>query len=98
MFGDCANLSQAPILPAPKLVKGCYMEMFSHCAKLSSITVNFTDWGMQFGNGDDARNWNTEGWLSGISPNGTFICPKVLPKEFSDNKIPENWKVERAKK
>ena len=91
MFEDCTSLTQAPELPATALKSWCYTRMFAGCTNLSSVKVNFTDWGKQHGR---FRNlWDTEGWLSSVADSGTFSCPKALPIEFGENRIPQGWKI-----
>ena len=82
MFSGCTSLTKASKLPATTLAEGCYGWMFSKCEKLSRIKVAFTDWGT-----------GTENWLEGVAENGTFICPKKLPKKYGDDSIPEGWKI-----
>ena len=88
MFAGCTNLTQAPDLPATKLEKWCYREMFLGCAKISSIKVNFINWGKQY-----SMKWDTDSWVSDVAPSGTFICPDILPKIYGDHKIPKGWKI-----
>ena len=91
MFEDCTSLTQAPELPATALKSWCYTRMFAGCTNLSSVKVNFTDWGKQHGR---FRNlWDTDGWLSSVADSGTFSCPKALPIEFGENRIPQGWKI-----
>ncbi len=56
--------------------------MFSNCTNLSEISVAFNVW-------DDNTFW----WVKDVAPTGTFICPKTLPLEYGDSKIPEGWTV-----
>ena len=91
MFEDCTSLNQAPELPATTLGKDCYAEMFSGCSKLAEIKVGFTQWTEYDWYGE--KRSNNYNWLSGVAPNGKFICPKELPKEFGEERIPEEWKV-----
>ncbi|MEE3482725.1 MAG: leucine-rich repeat protein [Bacteroidales bacterium] len=84
MFSGCTSLSQAPELPATTLAEGCYYEMFSGCTSLSEIKVPFDDWN----HGD-----YTAEWVIDVAPTGTFICPKDLPLEYGDSRIPEGWTV-----
>ena len=58
--------------------------MFSGCTKLSQINVSFNGWT------DDGY---TSDWVKDVAPAGTFICPKSLPIEYGENKIPKGWKV-----
>ena len=92
MFRGCTSLTQAPQLPATKLAPQCYEEMFCGCIKLSEIKVGFTDWGTEYEYYGKKRS-DTHIWLSNVAPNGTFICPKELPKESGENRIPEGWEI-----
>ena len=82
MFAECTSLTKAPNLPATTLTKGCYEGLFSGCEILSRIKIAFTDWGT-----------GTDYWLEDVAENGTFICPKKLPKKYGDDSIPEGWKI-----
>ena len=87
MFSGCTSLTKAPNLPATELPapvnkNSCYGSMFSNCTNLSEISVAFNVW-------DDNTSW----WVKNVAPTGTFICPKTLPLEYGDSKIPEGWTV-----
>ena len=84
MFSGCTSLTQAPELPATKLDAACYRDMFSGCASLSEIHVSFEDWDYGMGTGL---------WVTNVAPTGTFICPKALPLEYGEDRIPEGWTV-----
>ncbi len=83
MFSGCTSLTQAPELPVDSLARRCYYNMFSGCTSLSEINVSFTSW----------SNSGTEEWVENVAPTGTFICPKGLPLEYGENRIPEGWTV-----
>ena len=85
MFDGCTNLTQAPELPATTLAEQCYSLMFYGCTSLSQIHVSFDNW-------SDA-NYPTSNWVEDVAPTGTFICPKALPLEYGENRIPEGWTV-----
>ena len=85
MFRGCTSLTQAPKLPATTLLEGCYAYMFSGCTSLSEINVSFEDW--------DYYGMGTVFWVTNVAPTGTFICPKALPLEYGDGRIPEGWTV-----
>ena len=93
MFAGCTSLTQAPDLPATKLAKWSYREMFLGCANLSSIKVNFINWGKQYRDAIEGMKWDTDSWVSDVAPSGTFICPDVLQKVYGANKIPKGWKI-----
>ena len=82
MFAGCTGLTSAPELPATTLEKDCYAFMFRGCTNLSLIQVHFTAWGSQ-----------TAGWVSEVSPTGTFYKLSSLPEEFETNRIPTGWTV-----
>ena len=93
MFAGCTSLTQAPDLPATTLAKWSYREMFLGCANLSSIKVNFINWGKQYRDAIEGMKWDTDSWVSDVAPSGTFICPDVLQKVYGANKIPKGWKI-----
>ena len=84
MFDGCTSLTQAPELPATTLLESCYAYMFSGCTSLSEIKVSFDDWDYGMG---------TRSWVEPVAPTGTFYCPKALPLEYGENRIPEGWTV-----
>ena len=88
MFRECTSLTHAPQLPATTLTNNCYAGMFNGCTNLTEISVGFTRW-----NSDTHETYGTDEWLDNVAPNGKFICPKGLPKEFGENRIPEGWKI-----
>ena len=66
--------------------------MFKGCAQLSEIKVGFSGWG-EINESNRDSYWDTDHWLDGVAPSGTFICPKELPEEFGENRIPGEWRV-----
>ena len=82
MFKGCTSLMKAPALPATTLDKGSYLYMFTGCTSLSEINVSCSSW-----------NDGTPDWVKDVAPTGTFICPKALPLEYGDSRIPEGWTV-----
>ena len=84
MFYGCTSLTQAPELPATTLADSCYSYMFYNCSKLNNINVNFSAW--------NSINAITN-WVSNVSSSGTFTCPKALPQEFGNDRIPRGWTV-----
>ena len=82
MFDGCTGLTSAPELPATTLMTSCYQSMFKGCTALTSIRVNFTAWGAQ-----------TNGWVSDVSPTGTFYKPIALVDERGTGRIPAGWDV-----
>ena len=49
------------------------------------MSVSFEDWA-------DSLN-STIFWVDNVAPTGTFYCPKALPLEYGENRIPEGWTV-----
>ena len=49
--------------------------MFKGCSSLNHVEVSFTQWDSPY---SDKIYKHTTGWLSNVSPTGTFICPKEL--------------------
>ena len=84
MFDGCTSLTQAPALPATTLADFCYSSMFRGCTSLSQIRVSFDDWN---------DGLHTDRWVADVAPTGTFICPKALPLEYGEDRIPEGWTV-----
>ena len=82
MFEKCANLETAPVLLADSLGSSSFREMFLECHHVDKIEVSFTEW-----------NESTTSWLKDVAPTGTFICPKELPIEYGESRIPEGWTV-----
>ena len=87
MFQGCTGLTSAPELPATTLKTYCYGYMFKDCENISIIKIHFTSWDIS------AFNGKTNGWVSGVSPTGTFYKPSALPEEYGIGKIPTGWTV-----
>ena len=84
MFYNCKSLIQAPIINIQIFSARSINSLFNGCNLLNKIEVNFTEWTDTSGN-----------WVKGVSPTGTFICPKDLPEIRGINNIPENWEIIR---
>ena len=86
MFSDCVSLTSAD-LSFEQYVgeRSCCNDMFRGCTNLSEIKVSFEEWG-----DGDLEN---PSWVKNVAPTGTFICPKDLPLEYGDSRIPEGWTV-----
>ncbi|MBP5455139.1 MAG: leucine-rich repeat protein [Paludibacteraceae bacterium] len=92
MFEGCTNLTKAPVLHGTVIYADFAAYMFKGCKSLSEISISFSQW---YGIGATGLQYDgTENWVSGVAPTGTFICPKELPEEYGDSKIPEGWKIE----
>lgn len=86
MFEGCTDLTSAPELPATTLASSCYYYMFNGCTNLNSVKVEFTNW--------NSNELSTNGWLTSVSPTGTFVCPEELDTTLSgDNYIPNGWTI-----
>ena len=88
MFEGCTSLTRAPELPATSLADRCYSSMFEGCTNLSEIKVAFESWATT-----SIFDSKTEYWVKNVAPAGTFICPKSLPIEMGEDRIPEGWVV-----
>ena len=84
MFKNCISLEKMPKLPATVLQESCYQEMFYGDEELMQIEVSFQNWGI---------NSNTEDWAKYIYKDGAFLKPELLPKEYSESRIPNNFRV-----
>lgn len=90
MFEGCVSLKEAPELPSLHLSKGCYSQMFKDCENLEYIKVAITSW-------DDLDgDYDTGAWVSGVAPNGTFVCCEDLRDERGIDNIPRGWTVMRS--
>lgn len=87
MFSGCTSLITAPEILATSLYNDCCFNMFKDCTNLKTIKVHFTEW--------PSADISTFNWLQGVSPTGTFICPKELPEQRGDSYIPDEWTIER---
>ena len=87
MFGNCSQLTKAPILPATTLAPSCYFQMFYSCEKLNYIKMLATD--------VSAENC-LKGWVYKVSSNGTFIKHPDANIPSGVNGIPSGWTVETA--
>lgn len=87
MFDECTSLTTAPLLPAPILVDTCYYGMFEECTNLNSVTCLATD---------ISANDCTKGWLSSVSPTGTFTQAPGVAWPTGANGIPSGWTVVNA--
>jgi len=89
MFSNCSSLTQAPVLPATILTYYCYINMFSGCSSLEYIKCLAVDDASYLG---DFRTY-CEGWVDGVSSNGTFIASDNYSSGWYWGKdgVPENW-------
>ena len=85
MFNGCKGIEKAPELPAPKLEKNCYQEMFYDCAKLNHVKCLATD--------ITAEN-STKDWLgkAGTEATGTKVLETLVDMTpNSDDGVPTSW-------
>lgn len=85
MFKDCSSLTTAPVLPADTLPFSCYAAMFQGCTSLNYIKCLAT-----------VINNNAPGWLSGVSPTGTFVKHPDAVWSSGTSGIPDGWTVQDA--
>lgn len=92
LFNGCKSLTSAPMLPAAKLAKHCYMRVFINCSNLSLVKVNWNN----FSNATSTSGY-TYLWLKNTLPTGTFICPTALGTNETIKRgtsfCPEGWTV-----
>ena len=95
MFYYCSELKTAPALPAKTLAFGCYMDMFSGCTALSSVTMLATDVSAEM----CLENWlNEAGTNVQGAPTLTLYNSDVyneIQKQISEyhfNYLPEIWR------
>ena len=85
MFSGCKGIEKAPELPAPKLEKGCYQEMFFDCSKLNSVKCLATDISAE----GCTKNWLTN---AGTEATGEKVLETAVPMTSgSDDGVPDGW-------
>lgn len=85
MFSGCTSLENAPVLPAIKLVRSCYSNMFSGCSKLNYVKALFTD---------NTATKCTSSWLKGVASSGTFVKNAAATwNVVGVDGVPEGWTV-----
>ena len=87
MYQDCKKLLDAPEIKCTTLANNCFGYMYTGCSNLSSINVNFTDWG---------SGSYTGGWVGSVKNNSSckFYKPAALPNtKNGSNYIPTNWTI-----
>ena len=87
MFSGCTSMVNAPELPATTLVNWCYTNMFNGCSSLSNITCLATS---------SISSTNTENWVYGVSPTGTFTKASSATWSTGIDGIPSGWTVTDA--
>lgn len=85
MFMGCTELINAPVLPAEVLTYGCYSDMFHNCPKINYIKMLATD---------ISADYCLYGWVSGVSPTGTFVKhPEATWDVRGNSGVPEGWTI-----
>lgn len=85
MFENCANLVNAPDLPALNLTEGCYFYMFANCSNLNYIKMLATDISAPYCMGH---------WVLGVASTGTFVKnPEATWDVVGDSGVPSGWTV-----
>lgn len=89
MFTGCTSLTQAPILPATRLVDRCYASMFNGCSSLTYIKAMFLD---------EPSTTYTQWWVQNVPSGGTFVknANAAWENTFDRSAIPTGWTVETA--
>lgn len=89
LFKDNKNISHAEgkdlVLPATKLRRNCYAQMFSGCTNFNYVKCLATD---------ISASGCTSNWLKGTKGRGTFVKAKGFNGwTYGDSGIPNNWSV-----
>ena len=84
MFDGCTSLVKAPELPALELADNCYWGMFGRCSKLNYVKALFLE---------SYNTGNMAGWLSGVSPTGTFVKNSDATWQYAQPNIPSGWTI-----
>ena len=89
MFYGCTSLTTAPVLPAVNPKHLCYANMFQGCTSLNYVKCLFVY--------EDIMMNPTGGWLSNVSPTGTFVKDARMQEfETGPDGIPNNWTIEEV--
>ena len=85
MFRECSQLASQITLPAEHLKPYCYTGMFYNCRLIDYIKALFVD---------VPSSDYTEGWVSNVSPSGTFVKnSNATWNVVGINGVPEGWTV-----
>ena len=84
MFNGCTSLETAPELPATTIDGFSCEWMFKNCSKLNRVKALFTK----------IENYGLNGWLTGVSPTGTFYKSGDNTYTREEMGIPSGWNVE----
>ncbi|MCQ2792603.1 MAG: hypothetical protein MJ208_03675, partial [Bacilli bacterium] len=96
MFFRCTSLRRAPLIDLKSF--GTYsfaVRMFAGCTSLSYIKVCFEEPMLS----SNPTEFRLMGWVSGVAPQGTFVCPKLCAdkdtySDFSNKTIPVGWTID----
>ena len=83
MFDGCSSLTTAPVLNASSLLAQCYEKMFQNCSSLNYIKCLASQQGSN----------NTNSWVNGVSPTGTFVKTSSSTWNTGVSGIPSGWEV-----
>lgn len=86
MFEKCLKLTTSPIIKAQLPTQGSCGFMFYHCQNLNKITVNFTDWNLEY--------LPTDCWVNCVAKNGIFVMPGQLSIVRGKHNIPKLWSIQ----
>ena len=86
MFDGCQSLTKAPELLATTLANGCYSGMFKNCGSLNEVHCKIPS--SYSANGISSY---ASGWLSGVSPTGTFYTNADANWPSGTDGIPTSW-------
>ena len=84
MFEDCSSLTTAPQLLAPTINTNSYNGIFKNCSSLNNVTCLATN----------PSTSNTNDWLYGVAPSGTFTKAANSSWTSGTNGIPNGWTVQ----
>ena len=90
MFKNCTSLTASPDLPANYLAYACYIDMFKGCSNLKYVKCS----AYRLAGGVNSFDEGVDGWLSGVSPTGTFVCLRINNTNPLLDYIPSTWTVE----
>ena len=82
------HASKKLILPATKLTRDCYCEMFKGCTNLNYVKCLATE---------ISSAYCTDEWLEDVSTSGTFVKAKNMTSwESGVSGIPSGWTIKDA--
>ncbi|MCQ2792422.1 MAG: InlB B-repeat-containing protein [Bacilli bacterium] len=96
MFCECASLKRAPLIAFKFFAEDSFgFRIFGNCSTLSYIKVCFEEPMLS----SDPAEYRLMGWVAGVAPQGTFVCPKLCAdkdtySDFSNKTIPVGWTID----